>query len=222
MSSIQKKLTYSHIPAASGTPTSMVIFLHGYGANGDDLLSMGEIWSKDLPDTVFLGPNAPDVCEAWAQGYQWFSIRALERGNMAERERQISIAAPILSQFIDEQLKKWNIPESKLVVVGFSQGAMMAMYAMPRRKDPCAGIVAYSGMLIDGNGLKSTDVVKMPVLAIHGEADEVVPPESLEYVEKGFSEAGFDCESILRPGIGHQIDQFSFMRGLNFIQKVIE
>lgn len=222
MSPNQKTLDGSYLAPASGQASSMVVFLHGYGANGDDLLSMGESWAKELPNTVFLGPNAPAVCEAWAQGYQWFSIRALEKGAMAERERQIAEAAPILNNFIDEQLEHWKIPDNKLVVVGFSQGAMMAMYTMPRRRKPCAGVIAYSGMLIGGEGLKTPGTVRMPILAIHGDADEVVPPDSLDYVEKGFSAAGFDYEVIMRPNVGHQIDHFSFMRGLSFIQKVFE
>jgi phospholipase/carboxylesterase len=98
----------------------------------------------------------------------------------------------------------------------------MAMYTMPRRKEPCAAVVGWSGMMLDAEGLKAPGIVKMPVLAIHGDADEIVPPENLSRVEKAFSGAGFEIEAIMRPGLGHGIDQFGLMRGLQFIQEGFE
>src|SRR4051812_36594362 len=115
------------LPAQSGKARQMVMFLHGYGANGGDLLSFGEEWAEELPDAVFVAPNAPAVCEAFAAGYQWFSIRAIDE-KAFEREKLIEKVTPILNAYIDDQLKKWDIEEKNLVVVGFSQGAMMAMY----------------------------------------------------------------------------------------------
>ncbi len=98
----------------------------------------------------------------------------------------------------------------------------MAMYTMPRRKTPCAGVIGYSGMLIDAVGLKAPGIVKMPVLAIHGDADEIVPPKSLTAVQNGFTDAGFDVETVLRPVLGHGIDQFGLIRGVQFIKEVFE
>lgn len=216
-----KKIDGPILNPRSGTVKSMVIFLHGYGANGADLLSIGEEWAAELPDTVFLSPNAPDICEAFSAGFQWFSIRAIDE-RVFEREKQIEKVTPVLNTYIDEQLKKWGVPESKLVVAGFSQGAMMAMYTMPRRKTACAGVIGYSGMLIDAAGLKEPGISKMPILAIHGDADEVVVPQSLANVEKGFTEAGFDVETVMRPRLGHGIDHFGLMRGLEFTKEVFE
>ena len=129
---------------------------------------------------------------------------------------------PILSAFIDQQLERWGVDESQLVVAGFSQGAMMAMYTMPRRKKPCAGVIGYSGMIIDAEGLKSENIVKMPVLAVHGDGDSIVTPDNLERVENAFSAANFEIESIMRPGLGHGIDQFGMTRGLQFTQESVE
>jgi phospholipase/carboxylesterase len=208
-------------PLSGGKARQMVLFLHGYGANGADLLGLGTEWAPALPDAVFLSPNAPDICEQWAAGFQWFSIRAIDQ-RAFEREKQIEKAVPALNAYIDAQLSHWGIAEKNLVVAGFSQGAMMAMYAMPRRATACGGVIAYSGMLIDAGGLKAPGIVKMPILAIHGDADEVVPPRSLEDVERGFNAAGFNVETILRPGLGHGIDQFGLTRGLQFIQEVLD
>lgn len=216
-----KKLDGPLIAPRSGKASSAVIFLHGYGSNGDDLIAIGQGWAGYLPDTVFLSPHAPDVCEAFSAGYQWFSIRAIDQ-NAGERERQTAATARILDAFIDEQLGKWNVPESSVVVTGFSQGAMMAMYTMPRRKTPCAGVIGYSGMLIDAAGLKAPGIVKMPVLAIHGGEDDVVLPAALKGVEEGFSAAGFDVETIMRPNLDHSIDQFGLQRGLEFTRKALK
>lgn len=213
-----KKLEGPYIVPISGKAESMVIFLHGYGSNGDDLISIGEQWAPVLQDTVFLSPHAPDICESYPMGYQWFSIRALEQNHQA-REEQAALAAKHLNNFIDLQLEIWKVPEDKLVVAGFSQGAMMAMYTMPRRKSACAGVIGYSGMLIDGTGLRAPNIVKMPILAIHGAEDDVVPPQNLDGVEQEFSAAGFEVEAILRPDLEHSIDVFGLKRGLSFTQE---
>jgi phospholipase/carboxylesterase len=213
-----QKLVDNAIAPRSGKARQLVIFLHGYGANGDDLLSIGHEWAEGLPDAAFAAPNAPEVCEAYAGGYQWFSIRAIDPAAF-ERDQSAARVAPVLDAYIDAQLEKWGVAPENLAVAGFSQGAMMAMYAMPRRARPCGAVIGYSGMLLDAAGLKAPGIVKMPVLAIHGAADDIVPPESLEKVDAGFTAAGFDVETALRPGLGHGIDPFGMTRGLQFIQE---
>lgn len=216
-----KKIAGPFLPPKSGKAKELVVFLHGYGSNGDDLLSIGEMWADKLPNAAFASPNAPDICEAYPVGYQWFSIREIDDKILA-REKQMEAVTPSLHAFLDEQLKKWDVAESKLAVVGFSQGAMMAMYAMPRRKQACAGVIGYSGMLLDAAGLKEAGIQKMPVLAIHGDSDEVVPPQCLSEVETGFTAAGFDVETVMRPHLGHGIDPFGLMRGVDFCRECFE
>lgn len=216
-----KKLDGPFLPPLSGKAKQLVILLHGYGDSGNGLIGIGQEWAEGLPDAAFVAPHGPEPCESWPSGYQWFSLRAaegistgaFERGNVAKQP------AAILNAFIDEQLKKWSVDDSALAVGGFSQGAMMAMYTMPRRKNPCAAVVGYSGLLVDAEGLKAPGIVKPTVLAIHGAEDEVVIPQSLEGVKKGFSAAGFDVETVLRPHLGHSIDEYGLMHGLRFLQK---
>lgn len=203
------------IKPKSGNAKNMVIFLHGYGSNKDDLISIGYEWQEFLPDTVFISPNAPEVCDQFSIGYQWFSLRSIDAGAMEE----IHGAVPKLNNYIDNQLAEWNMEEKNLVVVGFSQGGMMTCYTMPRRKNPCAGIISYSGLLVDPEGLKEEGIVKIPVLAMHGEDDDVVPPFNLNEIEKGFSAAGFEIETAMRPNLGHGIDYFGLKRGLTFVQE---
>ncbi|MCK4946459.1 MAG: dienelactone hydrolase family protein [Alphaproteobacteria bacterium] len=212
------------LPPKSGEAKQMVMFLHGYGTNGADLLSIGVDLAEVFPDTVFLSPNAPEVCEAFSAGFQWFSIRSAD-GTVSKEidsEKTIHGSSGILNSFIDAQLKQWGVDESQLIVIGFSQGSMMALYTMPRRKKPCAGIISYSGMLIDGEGLLAPEIVKPPVLAVHGDADETVPPFSLKKIQDGFSAAGFNVETIMRPALGHGIDQPGLERGVQFIKKAFE
>lgn len=203
---------------ATGNVKHAVIFLHGYGANGQDLLPIGNEWAEALPDTVFLAPDAPDPCEMMPSGYQWFSIRAFEN-KASERAEQMALVSPVLGAYIDEQLKKWNLTEQDIAVVGFSQGAMMALYTMPRRTKPCAAIVAYSGMLIGAEGLTDASVVKPPILAVHGSADDVVRPASLDEIQQEFAKAGFAVETMLRPRLGHGIDTAGLNSGVALIQK---
>jgi phospholipase/carboxylesterase len=218
---MSKMIDGPFIAPKSGQVENLVVFLHGYGSNGDDLISIGHEWAPYLADTAFVSPNAPEVCEIFAQGYQWFSIRAIDP-DAFEREKQAEKAMPQLDAFLDAQLAKWDVPESRMILVGFSQGAMMAMYAAPRRAQACAGVIGYSGMLIEAEALKQPEMVKIPVLAIHGDLDEVVPPASLEAIERGFSAAGYDVETVLRPGLGHGIDGFGLTRGLEFIKESLE
>ncbi len=217
------KMETNTIEPASGKAKNMVIFLHGYGSNKDDLIGIGAEWAPEMPDTVFLSPNAPAPCDQMPMNaYQWFAIRANVDRATFEREQEAQSVAPLLGEYIDAQLEKWDVDESNLVIVGFSQGTMMAMYTMPRRKKPCAAIVGYSGMLIDAAGLKDDNVVKMPVLAIHGDSDDIVHPSNLQEVEEGFTNAGFNIETILRPQVAHGIDMFSIKRGLSFIKDTLE
>lgn len=208
-------------PQSGGAARQLVIFLHGYGASGADLIDIGREWAPYLPDAAFASPNAPEVCEAFSAGYQWFSIRAIDP-EAFEREKQAAKAMPALNAYLDAQIEKWGVAEENVAVVGFSQGAMMAMYTMPRRQKPCAGVIGYSGMLIEAATLKAPEIVKMPILAIHGSADEVVPPSMLNTIGTGFEAAGFNVETIMRPGLGHGIDGFGLTRGLEFLKECFD
>ena len=215
----------SALPPRSGTAKSILVLLHGYGANGDDLLSIGQEWAALLPDTVFAAPNAPDICEVFGGGFQWFGLRTQDGPLTKEgldRKELIQKPAAALNAYLDALLTEWMLDDSHLVVAGFSQGAMMVMYAMPRRKKPCAGVIGWSGMLIDAPGLLGADIVKMPVLAIHGDEDGVVPPLCLDGVREGFEGAGFEVEAIMRPRLGHGIDQFGLARSLEFVQEAFQ
>ena len=213
-------LNYLEIKPQNGKNIqNLVLFLHGLGADGQDLISIGELWADKLPHTAFISPNAPFPCDMAPYGYQWFSLQ--DRSDKAMLNG-IENAAKHLDAFIDDLKNKYNVPESKIAVMGFSQGAMMACYTMPRRQEPCAAILGYSGLLVDADGLKAPKTVKMPVLLVHGDDDDVVPYHRLAEAEKGFAGAGFDVKAITCQGLGHRIDEKGLKLGLEEIIKAFD
>lgn len=205
-------------PLSGNKPRQIVVLLHGYGSDANDLISLAPHWASFLPDAVFISPNAPEHCEIAPSGFQWFSL--LDRA--PERMLQgISEATPVLQSFISQELKTHELTESALVLVGFSQGAMMAFHAAPRRKKPCAAVIGYSGALLDPEGLRESEASsKFPVLIVHGDADPVVDFSALALAEQGFLAAGFeDVHTFPRPGLGHGIDPQGLSQGGEFLQK---
>src|SRR5690242_17264941 len=128
----------------SGKAKSLVVFLHGYGADGNDLIEIGRAWQGLLPDAAFVSPHAPRPCGQAPTGREWFPLTFREAG---ERWRGVNQAAPGLDSFLDAELKRTGLPPAALALVGFSQGTMMALHTGLRRAAPPAAIVGYSGLL---------------------------------------------------------------------------
>ena len=200
---------------ASGVVKRLVIFLHGYGADGNDLLSLAEM--MELPDTQFISPHAPFPCEMSPFGRQWFSLADRAPGPMLAGAMT---AAPILNAFIDAQMARYSLQANQVALIGFSQGSMMAMYAALRRPDTVAGIVAYSGALIGGDLLGGEATAKPPICLIHGTADEVVPFVAMQAAERQLTAAGIRIEAYARPRLGHGIDPEGIEFASAFLKKV--
>ncbi len=188
----------------TGTPTSLVMFLHGYGANGQDLIGIGNEWQDQLPNTVFVSADAPEPCAMNPfGGFQWFDLTMRDP---TEYWRGVNKAAPALNEFIDEQLKAYNLTDDALGLVGFSQGTMMALHVGLRRKLAPAAIVGYSGKLAGPEHLAKEMTVKPPVLLVHGDVDEVIPVAALSEAETALLDAGVKVRSHISRGVGHGID----------------
>ena len=201
-------------PAAGGPPQSMVIFLHGYGSNGDDLIGLASYWRAALPNTVFISPNAPEICPGAPNGYQWWGLSNVTPGGRAAGVRK---PAAVLDSFIDDQLARFGLVEGRLALVGFSQGTMMALHVGPRRAQALAGIVGYSGMLADPDELRTEVRTRPPVLLVHGDADEVLPVASLPQAKLGLEAAGLDVVTHVSPRLGHSIDEKGLQLGATFL-----
>lgn len=203
-------------PKAGGAPTSIVILLHGYGSNGDDLIGLVPYWRDALPNTLFISPNAPQRCPGVPGGYQWWALSSL---TMEARAAGVRISAPALNAFIDEQLAAHDLTPDRLALVGFSQGTMMALHVGPRRSPQIAGILGYSGMLADPAALAAEVATKPPVLLVHGDADGTLPVASLHQAKRDLDALAFELSTHISPGLGHSIDERGLLLGRDFLQQ---
>jgi len=207
------------IAARSGTPRQLVVFIHGYGADGSDLIELGRLWQPLLPDAAFVSPDAPEPCAEAPIGRQWFG---LTRRDPNERWLGVQKAAPPLNRFIDAELARLAIAPSALALVGFSQGTMMALHVGLRRKTRPAAIVGYSGLLAAPN---QTDVAAMaheiisrpPVLLIHGDSDPLIPPQALPMSATALRTLGLSVETHVSRGVGHSIGEDGLRLGAEFL-----
>jgi phospholipase/carboxylesterase len=205
-------------PAAGGAPLSMVVLLHGYGSNGDDLIGLAPYWRDALPRTIFLAPNAPQVCPGAHGGYQWWPLTDLSPEGRASGVRQ---SGPALNAYLDAQLARYGLSDGQLALVGFSQGTMMALQVGPRRTKSLAGVLGYSGMLVDPGALAAEVRTKPPVLLIHGDADPMVPFTAMSQAEAALAAAGFKIETHTARGLGHGIDDAGLRLGQQFLGEVL-
>ena len=205
-------------PAAGGDPTSIVVLLHGYGSNGQDLIGLVPYWRDALPYTLFVAPNAPEVCPGAPGGYQWWSLTS-----RSDADRASGVRGPVaaVNGFIDRLLDSYSLPPSKLALVGFSQGTMLALHVGPRRDPSLAGILGYSGMLVDGESLAGELRSTPPVLLVHGDADAMVPVSSTREAEAALRPLGFEVRTHVSPGLGHSIDEAGIELGGQFLVDIL-
>lgn len=199
---------------------SAVVFLHGYGADGPDLLGLAEPLSRFLPGTAFHAPNAPERCVNNPMGYQWFPIPWMDGSTEAQARNSLMQSAADLDAYLDGVLKAEGLGPDRMVVIGFSQGTMMALHVVPRRAAPIAGIVGISGRLL-GPELLGEVRVRPPVLLIHGDQDPVVPYGEMALARTALAGAGFDVETHTMPGTGHGIAPDGVAAALAFVRRVL-
>jgi phospholipase/carboxylesterase len=191
-------------PGGGGVPKQLVIFLHGYGADGNDLMSLGQHWRSVLPNAAFISPHAPEPCAGNPfGGRQWFG---LTMSDPQERWRGVQKAGPSLNAYIDQELAAYGLADDALALVGFSQGTMMALHVGLRRPKAMAAIVGFSGMLVEPNRLKAEIKSRPPVLLVHGDRDEVIPVQALQQARAALADAGVPVESHVSAGLPHGID----------------
>ncbi|MEW5421529.1 alpha/beta hydrolase [Amorphus sp. 3PC139-8] len=201
-----------------GPVRGLVVLIHGYGADGSDLIALGEAFAPALPGVAFVAPNAPEPCAAMPIGRQWF---ALTMRDPSEYWRGVSAAGPGLDRFIDGELERYGLTDDRLALVGFSQGAMMALYVGFRRAERIAGLIGYSGLLAGPEHLARDLRHRFPVLLVHGDSDDVVPVKHSLQANERLRELNVPVTCHVEPGLGHAIGPVGLEMGRSFLAEVL-
>jgi phospholipase/carboxylesterase len=215
------------IPAAAGRTSQLVVFLHGYGADGNDLIELGRQWRALLPEAAFVSPHAPERAPAAPMGRQWFALANRspdDPAGAAERWNGAVKARSAIDAFLDSELKRLSLDDSKLALVGFSQGSMMALHVGLRRPRGPAAILGFSGMLIGPERLDEATArdsrgAPPPILLVHGEQDPLIPLEATFMAAEALAQASIPTQWHLSLGIGHGIDAEGMRHGGLFLAK---
>ena len=206
----------------SGQAKQLVIFLHGYGADGNDLIDIGRAWQELLPDAAFVSPHAPEPCAGAPMGRQWFGLTFRVPN---ERWDGVNKAAPVLERFIDAELKRRNLPPTALALVGFSQGTMMSLHVGLRSAVAPAAIVGFSGMLCLPDDAPPDEKIaaqirsRPPVLLVHGAQDELIPVQAIFLAAQGLAALDVPVEWHISQGVGHGIDGEGLRHGGEFLAR---
>ena len=205
--------------ARSGRTRSLVILLHGYGADGNDLFGLAAPLSEHHPDTAFRAPNAPERSRVNPMGYQWFPIPWLDGSTEAERDASFHRSVGLLDGYLTESMEEEGVAAARTALVGFSQGTMMSLYVAPRRDEQLAGVVGFSGRLVVNDDLATAAKVRPPVLLVHGDEDQMIPVAELSAAETALRAAGFDVRSHISRGVAHGIAPDGLTLALRFLQQ---
>ena len=211
---------YRRPPAAGGISNKLVVFLHGYGADGKDLIDLANPFSMAMPNATFISPDAPHPCSMSPSGREWFPIDQIPTGAIKASENLISL--------IQYEAKSLNLSFKDVILIGFSQGAMMSLQCLLINNQQFAAIIGYSGALIVENVEAANNQIingkhnfaNTPVLLVHGEKDEVVPFQSLINSKKLLNNIGFNVQTLSRPNLGHGIDPEGISAGMELLKTI--
>ncbi len=208
----------SFAPAASGAARQLVVLLHGFGADGNDLIGLAPYFARALPEAEFVAPHAPYPCRMAGFGCQWFDVYDQDPAN---RLPAIRSAARLIDAYLDAELAARGLTDGNLALIGFSQGTMMSLFVAPRRLRPCAGVVGYSGRLESPELLADEIRVRPPMLLIHGDRDELLPVGLLDAAAQTLAGNGIPVEHHVRPGLGHSIDEEGIALASAFLARTL-
>jgi|TARA_B110000091_G_scaffold190986_1_gene214513 phospholipase/carboxylesterase len=215
-----KNNIYRRPPAAGGISNKLVVFLHGYGADGKDLIDLANPFSMAMPNATFISPDAPHPCTMSPSGREWFPIDQIPTGAIKASENLISL--------IQDEAKSLNLSFKDVILIGFSQGAMMSLQCLLINNQQFSAIIGYSGALREENVEAAHNQIingkhnfaNTPVLLIHGEKDEVVPFQSLISSKNLLNNIGFNIQTLSRPNLGHGIDPEGISAGMELLKTI--
>lgn len=202
-------------PLSGGAPRQIILLLHGYGSDGNDMIGLAPAWRPSFPDALFLAPHAPQRCDG-GFGYQWWGLTSFSPEALASGAAS---AAPAINAFLDRKLDQYGLSDADVALVGFSQGTMMALQVGLRRQGRVAAILGYSGMLTASADLQDATLVKPAIMLIHGDSDPTVPIAALYDAETRLRNLGINAETHISRGLGHSIDADGLSLGQQFVAK---
>ena len=194
-----------------------VILLHGYGGDGNDIAPVTINWKRFLPNTIFICPDGPETCSINPTGYQWFDLNSEDEEYITKKASE---AEKILKEFIVEIKNEFNLLNSNICLSGFSQGCMMSINVGLSNKKKFAGIIGFSGKIINKSDLSNRILSKPSTLLIHGDQDEIVPPVNLLEAKDFFERNKIDITTKMLKGCGHNIPVEASSLGLTFLKKI--
>lgn len=211
-------LTYKeYYNGNSNEPNKMVIFLHGYGSNGDDLISLASMFNLKS-DIIYLSPDAPHQFDYAHNGYKWFDLESYSEDYLYDG---LSSVQPIILDFINKKLEQYNLKQSDLFLIGFSQGAMLAIHLALSMNDSLAGVIAYSGAFIKPSSFINKTIPNTPILLIHGNMDEVVDYHEMDKAYKELKKLGVEVKHYTQHNTGHQITNAGIIKAKEFMEEII-
>ena len=201
------------------SPKNIVILCHGYGGDGNDISIVANYWKNFMPDTLFLCPNAPEICKVNPNGFQWFDL-------MDQTEEEIlskSLVAEIkLNKFIDDVIIKNKVTINQVALVGFSQGCMISLQTALKRKDKVNSLIGYSGKIINKNHLSKNIISRPEIYLMHGDIDQVVPLNSFLESKEFFLKLKYKISTKIFKNCEHRIPTEGLSIGLEFLKKNLQ
>ena len=211
-----QSLNYEKFPNHDFKPNSLVILLHGIGADAFDLIPLAKYWSSTLKKTKFFSLHAPYPCKLAPFGRQWFDLEDRDQTRIL---KEIELVKPMIITFLKKKLKDYNLQYKDLILVGFSQGTMVALNLTLTMKEEVKGVLGYSGGVILTKSGKIEIISKPNICLVHGKNDEVVPKKMMETTKIILKDNNIDVDTHLIENLGHSIDQKGLEIGQNFLVK---
>ncbi|MDJ1016665.1 MAG: prolyl oligopeptidase family serine peptidase [Paracoccaceae bacterium] len=210
-------LSFKRRGSRTGADSTVVLFLHGYGADGADLLGLAEPLAQHMPDTVFVAVDAPERSMANPMGFQWFPIPWIDGSTESVAAEGLKRSARQLDDFIDKVLADEGLTPDRMILFGFSQGTMMSLHVAPRRAEPVGGIVAFSGRLMFPEALGTETLSRPPIMLIHGNQDDVVPFAEMQVAGEALQDADFEVYGHIMQDTAHGISPDGLSVALAFM-----
>ena len=202
-------------PSSKSPPKNAVILCHGYGGDGNDISILANYWKTFLPDTLFICPDAPEICKVNPSGFQWFDL--MDQTDEETLSKSL-IAENKLDNFIDEVTYQNKLSFKDIALVGFSQGCMISLQTALKKKDQIKCLIGYSGKILNIKHLNKNINSKPEIFLMHGDKDAVVPINFLLEAKEFFSKNDYKIQTKIFNNCEHRIPTEGSSIGLEFLK----